>query len=122
SEACAMPSMERGEVLRLLAYCSDPEDLIPDHVAVIGLLDDAIMLELLLRQIRHVVQAWDEFCHARERMPAAAGAEQRIAQARELAQLREQLHARMHENTLREAMAQAAAAAGMPSPDTAPSE
>lgn len=118
-EDWALPAMERGEVLRLLAYFSDPEDLIPDHVAVIGLLDDAIMLELLLRRIRHVVQAWDEFCYARERLPPAADADQRIAQARELAQLRERLHERMRENTLREAMEQAAAAAGVPFPDTA---
>jgi len=49
-EAWALPQVERGEMLRLLAYFSDPEDMIPDDVAVIGLLDDAIMLELLMRQ------------------------------------------------------------------------
>ena len=51
-EAWALPQVERAQVLRLLAYFSDPEDLIPDDVAVIGLLDDAIMLELLMKRIR----------------------------------------------------------------------
>src|SRR5690606_41997480 len=41
-EAWALPAMERGAVLRLLAYFSDPEDLTPDHVAVISLRAHAI--------------------------------------------------------------------------------
>ncbi len=51
-EAWALPQVERAEVLQLLAYFSDPEDMIPDDVAVIGLLDDAIMIELLMRRMR----------------------------------------------------------------------
>ncbi|WP_188310276.1 YkvA family protein [Arenimonas fontis] len=116
----ALPQVERAEVLRLLAYFSDPEDLIPDEVAVIGLLDDAIMLELLLRRIRHVVQAWDEFRFAREALPVAAGPDDRIVQAREMARLRDRLHARMRRRTLREAMALAAATAGAASDGIAP--
>jgi uncharacterized membrane protein YkvA (DUF1232 family) len=107
-EAWALPQLERGEVLRLLAYFSDPEDLIPDEVAVIGLLDDAIMLELLMRKIRHVMTAYDEFCAARSAQPAASGSDQRIAQARALARLRDRLHTRMRRRTVRAALADAA--------------
>jgi uncharacterized membrane protein YkvA (DUF1232 family) len=107
-EAWALPQVERGEVLRLLAYFSDPEDLIPDDVAVIGLLDDAIMLELLMRKIRHVMSAYDEFCAARLAMPKAADSDQRIAQAGELARRRDQLHARMRRRTIRTAVDDAA--------------
>jgi uncharacterized membrane protein YkvA (DUF1232 family) len=91
-----------------LAYFSDPEDLIPDEVAVIGLLDDAIMLELLMRKIRHVMTAYDEFCAARSAQPAASGSDQRIAQARALARLRDRLHTRMRRRTVRAALADAA--------------
>lgn len=108
-EAWALPQVERAEVLRLLAYFSDPEDLIPDDVAVIGLLDDAIMLELLLRRIRHVVSAYTEFCAVRAAQPEAADMEARITQARDLARRRERLHARMRRRAVRDAVVSAAA-------------
>ena len=104
-EAWALPQVERAEVLQLLAYFSDPEDMIPDDVAVIGLLDDAIMLELLMRRIRHVMQAYDEFRAACRDQPEAGDPAERIALARELARRRDRLHARMRRRTLREAVA-----------------
>lgn len=67
-EAWCLPSGERREVLRTLIYFADPEDLIPDDVAVIGLLDDAIMLELLLRRLRHVIDAYVDFCNYRREL------------------------------------------------------
>ena len=106
-EARALPQAERAEVLRLLAYFSDPEDMIPDEVEVIGLLDDAIMLELLVRRIRHVVQAYDEFRAARDAQPEAADAAERIALARDLARRRDRLHARMRRRTSRDAVDEA---------------
>jgi len=109
-ESWALPQVERAEVLRLLAYFSDPEDLIPDDVAVIGLLDDAIMLELLLKRIRHVVIAYGEFCALRDGQPAAADAGDRIRLARELARRRDRLHERMRKRALRDALADVAAA------------
>jgi uncharacterized membrane protein YkvA (DUF1232 family) len=104
-EAWALPQVERGEVLRLLAYFSDPEDMIPDDVAVIGLLDDAIMLELLVRRIRHVVTAYAEFCAARSAQPPAFDGGDRIRLARDLARRRDRLHDRMRRRALRDALA-----------------
>ena len=40
-EAWALPQPERCEIVETLAYFSDPDDLIPDHIEVIGLLDDS---------------------------------------------------------------------------------
>ncbi|KFN50540.1 YkvA family protein [Arenimonas composti] len=111
-EAWALPQVERAEVLRLLAYFSDPEDLIPDDVAVIGLLDDAIMLELLMKRIRHVMTAYGEFCTARDAQPEAADPEDRVRLARELARRRDRLHARMRKRTLRDALAGVAGRSG----------
>lgn len=71
-EAWCLPAAERREVLRTLIYFADPEDLIPDDVAVIGLLDDAIMLELLLRRLRHVIDAYVDFCAYRRDLQADA--------------------------------------------------
>lgn len=104
-DAWALPQVERAQVLRLLAYFSDPEDLIPDEVAVIGLLDDAIMLELLMKHLRHVMAAYGDFVQARGRLPAAADSAARIAQARALARHRDRLQARMRRRSVREAVA-----------------
>ncbi len=67
-EAWALPAPPRVDVLEALVYFSDPEDLIPDDIEVIGLLDDAIMLELLLRKLAPVLRAYAEFCEFRDRL------------------------------------------------------
>lgn len=95
-EAWALTGPERLDVVGTLVYFSDPDDLIPDEVEVIGLLDDAIMLELLLRRLRRVRKAYAEFCAFRTALdsgtddPAA-----RRVQARDLAVLRGELQQRM---------------------------
>lgn len=67
-EAWALPPRFRTEVVSALVYFSDPEDLIPDSMPVIGLLDDAIMLEMLVRRERPLLRAYDRFCTFRERL------------------------------------------------------
>ena len=98
-EAWALPREERDDVVETLVYFSDPEDLIPDELSVIGLLDDAIMLELLLRRMCHVLQAYDDFC-AHRRMLAEAGGT-RLDQARALAKKRATLQERMRRRARR---------------------
>ncbi|HZP67379.1 MAG TPA: YkvA family protein [Rudaea sp.] len=94
-EAWSLPRPERTRVLETLVYFSDPEDLIPDDIEVVGLLDDAIVLELLLRRQRHVLQAYTDFCEYRRSLGEAATAADRVALAAKLARRREMLVARM---------------------------
>ncbi|MFQ6005927.1 MAG: YkvA family protein, partial [Woeseia sp.] len=42
---------ERHRVLGALVYFCDPEDLIPDHIPGLGFLDDAIYVELIIREL-----------------------------------------------------------------------
>jgi uncharacterized membrane protein YkvA (DUF1232 family) len=93
-DAWGLPLPEREDVLEALVYFSDPEDLIPDDVEVIGLLDDAIVVELLLRRQRHVLQAYHDFCEYRGAM-VETGPESRLANAGKLARRREMLLDRM---------------------------
>ncbi len=90
----ALTGAERADVIETLVYFSDPEDLIPDDVAVIGLLDDAIMLELLLRRLRHVLAAYAKFCAFRGGLGIGFSPE-REARASQLAAQRLTLHKRM---------------------------
>lgn len=61
-----MPKGARGKVLSALVYLCDPDDLIPDVVPGLGLLDDAIMIELVLRDLRHDIEAYRDFCDYRD--------------------------------------------------------
>ena len=87
-----LPGPDRSEALAALVYFGDPDDLIPDHLEVIGLIDDAIMLELIARRMRHVLDAYQQFCSFRTTLGATqCGDAERLARAHKLAQQRLQL-------------------------------
>ncbi len=56
----------RDKILAVLVYFSDPDDLIPDGVPGLGLLDDAVMIELVIRDLKHDLEAFADFCHFRK--------------------------------------------------------
>ncbi len=58
---------DRERVVRALSYFADPKDLIPDAVPGIGYLDDAIMIELVVRELKHEIEAYADFCQLREK-------------------------------------------------------
>ena len=68
-----LPQRDAARVLNALAYFTDPEDLIPDHVPGIGFLDDAIMIELVVRDLRHELDAYRDFCDFRRQKAAGRG-------------------------------------------------
>ena len=59
-----LPAADRGRVLAALAYFTDPNDMIPDEIPGIGYLDDAIMIELIVRELRHDIEGYQDFCAA----------------------------------------------------------
>ena len=65
-EGWGMQEVGRKRVLTALAYFNQPEDLIPDHVPGIGFLDDAIMVELLSRELKPEIEAYKDFVQYRE--------------------------------------------------------
>lgn len=65
---------DRARVLNALAYFVDPDDLIPDKVPGIGYLDDAIMVELVVQELRHEIEAYDDFCEFRKSRPKKTAA------------------------------------------------
>jgi uncharacterized membrane protein YkvA (DUF1232 family) len=57
---------DRKRVLNALTYFADPDDLIPDRVPGLGYLDDAIMVELVVQDLKHEIEAFDAFCEYRK--------------------------------------------------------
>jgi len=88
-----LDAAERSPVLAALAYVCDPEDIIPDDIPGIGLLDDAVMIELVFRELRHEIEAFQDFCAYRWSLPKRPRDPQ--AQAGQLARRRDQLMTRM---------------------------
>jgi len=87
---------ERAPVLAALAYVCDPEDIIPDDIPGIGLLDDAVMIELVFRELRHEIEAYEDFCAYRKSLPKGPAARRDpSALAAKMASRRTQLMARM---------------------------
>src|SRR5699024_7982298 len=56
-----LPADERQNTLTVLAYFANPDDAIPDNVPVLGYLDDAIMIELCVRELKFEVEAYEDF-------------------------------------------------------------
>jgi len=94
-EQDGLPPCQR--VMSALIYFVDPKDVIPDQVEVLGFLDDAIMIELCVRQLRHELDAYDDFCEYRAHEATKRGVEPAsVGQADWLESRREELVDRMH--------------------------
>ncbi|MEO6064506.1 MAG: YkvA family protein [Lysobacterales bacterium] len=86
------------EVLRALAYFADPEDLVPDEIGVIGLLDDAIVLDILIRDLRGMLRAYASFVAFRAAWSTSENAtatDERLARTQDLALCRKRLQTRL---------------------------
>ena len=90
-----LPHQEAQRVLNALAYFTEPEDLIPDHIPGLGYLDDAIMIELVVRELKHEIEAYRDFCEYRSSRAAAGGRRARVNRDEALATRRDELHSRM---------------------------
>jgi uncharacterized membrane protein YkvA (DUF1232 family) len=64
---------DRARVLQALCYFAEPADLIPDTIPGLGLLDDAIMVELVVQELRPELDAYAEFCAFRDKQREESG-------------------------------------------------
>ena len=106
-----MSDDDSQRVLAALSYFSNPQGLIPDDLPVLGFLDDAIMVEIVCKELQHEMQAYQDFQdYLQEKMPSKQAADNQTAsgsvdQANDevntinksewLEERRQQLHSRM---------------------------
>ena len=85
---------ERKNVVTALAYFAEPKDVIPDDVPVLGYIDDAIMIELIVRELKHEIDAFDDF-RRYQREEASRNRDPNVTREDWLAAKRRELHQRM---------------------------
>ncbi|MBF6025492.1 YkvA family protein [Lysobacter niastensis] len=95
-EGWALSEDDAQHVRSALTYFSVPGDAIPDHVPVLGFLDDAIMIELCARELRHEIDAYADFIEYRQGEAERRGLKpEAVGRADWLDSRREELQERM---------------------------
>jgi len=84
----------RLRVFQALAYFAEPTDLVPDSIPGLGFLDDAIMVELVVQELRPELEAYEEFCRHRDEEKARVGVDPE-EQRRRIRERRRAMYARM---------------------------
>jgi uncharacterized membrane protein YkvA (DUF1232 family) len=93
-EEWALAAQERKNVLAALAYFADPQDMIPDNIPVLGYIDDAIMIELVVSELKHEIDAFEDFCRYRND-ERSRNRNPNVSREEYLTMKRRELHARM---------------------------
>lgn len=96
-----LPTADRERLLAMFVYFSDPEDIMPDDIPVIGYLDDVIIIELVTREMQHVRDAYDDFRKFRRDFDAKNTNVDGAIRRDRLDRRRQQLHQRMQRRTQR---------------------
>jgi uncharacterized membrane protein YkvA (DUF1232 family) len=97
-EEWQLSDADRNRVLGALVYFCDPEDIIPDHIPGLGFLDDAIYVELIIRELKAEIDSYEEFCSfrsAEEARRKEQGLDPHVQRDEWLADKRATLHAKM---------------------------
>jgi uncharacterized membrane protein YkvA (DUF1232 family) len=85
---------DRGRIVAAVGYFAVPKDMIPDKIPGIGFLDDALMAELVLRELKPELDGYRDFCTYRDNEAKLRG-KAKVSRADWLASKRRQVWLRI---------------------------
>ena len=85
---------DRERIVAAMSYFANPTDVIPDNLPGLGYLDDALVAELVVRELRHDLDAYRDFCRHRAQQEQR-GFKKQVKREDWLAAKRRQLFMRM---------------------------
>jgi uncharacterized membrane protein YkvA (DUF1232 family) len=57
---------DRQRIVAAVGYFAVPKDMIPDKIPGLGFLDDALMAEIVIRELKPELEGYREFCNYRD--------------------------------------------------------
>jgi uncharacterized membrane protein YkvA (DUF1232 family) len=82
---------DRERVRTVMSYFADTLDVIPDETPGLGYVDDALMMELSLRELRDDLEAYRDFCAYRSQQEQLRGKDAHVGRDDWLAAKRRQM-------------------------------
>jgi uncharacterized membrane protein YkvA (DUF1232 family) len=61
-----LPEEHRRRIVSAVGYFAVAKDMIPDKIPGIGFLDDALMAEIVLEELKHDLEGYRDFCKYRD--------------------------------------------------------
>lgn len=94
-EEWGLEGEDREKITSVMSYFVDPMDMIPDDMPGLGYLDDALMTELIVRELRHDLDGYRDFRRYREQREESGEQAERVSREDWLAAKRRQLFLRI---------------------------
>jgi uncharacterized membrane protein YkvA (DUF1232 family) len=95
-----LEAADRQRIVVAISYFADPSDMIPDKIPGLGFLDDALMAELVIRELKHDLEGYRDFCAYREKQEALRGKDAKVSRGDWLAAKRRQIFLRIKRRQL----------------------
>ncbi len=94
-EEWPLEDQERGRIMAAISYFAEPEDMIPDAIPGLGFLDDALMAEIVIDELKHDLEGYREFCEYRKQQEAIRGEDAHVSREAWLGERRRQIFLRI---------------------------
>ena len=86
---------DRQRIVAAISYFANPTDIVYDKLPGLGFLDDALMAEVVIKDLQHELDGYREFCEYREIQESQRGHDVHVSREDWLAAKRRQIFLRI---------------------------